>query len=214
MSDRIEITVQGRLGAEPVRRVGANGTMWATFRLGATPSYRDPQTGQFRDSRTEWFTVKSWGNLAANVLESVHRATPVIVRGKVYVDTWTGDKGERWDHVIHADAVAVEMSSGTANFVRTVRAAPAAEAGPTEPGPAAPEPAGATVTGPGGRRWESEDLPDEPPQDDDVELEDADGTGLGDASGTGLDDAVDVGDEIAEDTSVGPLTAAGLGSLS
>ncbi|MHB1065248.1 MAG: single-stranded DNA-binding protein [Georgenia sp.] len=209
MSDRIEITVQGRLGAEPVRRVGANGTMWATFRLGATPSYRDPQTGQFRDSRTEWFTVKSWGNLAANVLESVHRATPVIVRGKVYVDTWTGEKGERWDHVIHADAVAVEMSSGTANFVRTVRAAPAAEAGPAEP-----EPAGGTVTGPDGRRWESEDLPDEPPQDDDVALDDADGAGVGDASGTGVGDADDVDDETAQRTSVGPLTAAGLGSLS
>lgn len=189
MSDRIEITVQGRLGADPVRRVGASGNVWATFRLGSTPTSRDPHTGAFRDGRTEWFTVKTWGNLAANVLESLHRATPVIVRGKVYVDVWSGEKGERWDHVIYADAVAVEMSAGTVRFVRTIRETPAT------PGPAEP----ATVTGPDGARWDSDDLPDdEPPAESEAVVEPP-----------AEDDA-----DATDDARPGSLTAAGLGSLS
>lgn len=194
MSDRIEITVQGRLGADPLRRVGANGSVWATFRLGSSPGYRDAQTGLFKDGRTEWFTVKAWGNLAANVLESVHRGTPVVVRGKVYVDTWTGKNGERWDHVIHADTVAVELSSGTANFVRTIREAPAAAspegAGPAEAGAeevAAGGTAGFLVTGPDGDRWESVDLPPEPEDHPDLDGADADEP---EADGSDLDEAV------------------------
>lgn len=198
MSDRIEITVRGRLGADPLRRVGANGTVWATFRLGASPSYRDAQTGLFKDGRTEWFTVKAWGNLAANVLESVHRATPVVVRGKVYVDTWTGKNGERWDHVIHADTVAVDLSSGTANFVRTIREAPAA-ASPAGAGAAAEGSAEVTaqgldgsgptgfMTGPDGDRWESTDLPPEPQDHPDPGGVDADEP---DPDGRDLDEAV------------------------
>ena len=68
MADRNEITVQGRLGADPVRRVGANRSSWVTFRVGTTPRGRDRTTGEFKDGRTEWFTVKTWGDLAENVV--------------------------------------------------------------------------------------------------------------------------------------------------
>ncbi|GAA1622315.1 single-stranded DNA-binding protein [Georgenia ruanii] len=147
MTDRIEITVQGRVGSEPTRRVTANGASWVTFRLGSTPRIPDRATGEYRDDRTGWFTVKVWRQLAENVAESVHKGTPVIVRGKVYVDTWTAESGERWDHVINADAVAVDLAGGTARFVRTVREA------------AAPP---AALTGPDGSRWETTEAPEEP----------------------------------------------------
>ncbi|MFH5822380.1 single-stranded DNA-binding protein [Georgenia sp. AZ-5] len=149
MSDRNEITVRGRLGGDPVRRVGANGRSWVTFRLGSTPRYRDAVTGEFKDDRSEWFTVKAWGELAENVGLSLRKGNPVIVRGKVFVDTWAGENGERWDHVIHADVVALELSRGTATYVRTVREA-AAE----------PQAATGIVTGPDGRQWETEEVPE------------------------------------------------------
>lgn len=178
MSDRIEITVQGHLGAEPVRRVSATGSEWATFRVGSTPRYRDAQTGEYKGLRTEWFTVKAWGALAANIFDSLHKATPVIVRGKVFVDVWAGDKGERWDHVIYADAVAIDLAKGTAKYIKTIREAP------TVSDPYSSDAGGGagTLTDSRGMRFASEDLPDEPPGDD-LEEEDVDAD-----DGTDLDE--------------------------
>jgi single-strand DNA-binding protein len=129
-----------------------------TFRLGSTPRIADRATGEFRDDRTGWFTVKTWRQLADNVADSLHKGNPVVVRGKVYVDTWTGEAGERWDHVIHAEAVAVDLAGGTARYVRTVRE-------PTA------EPAG--MTGPDGQQWETVEVPEEEPLDDGTVEEDA-----------------------------------------
>ncbi|WP_448071524.1 single-stranded DNA-binding protein [Georgenia yuyongxinii] len=184
MADRNEITVQGRLGADPVRRVGANRSSWVTFRVGTTPRGRDRTTGEFKDGRTEWFTVKTWGDLAENVADSLHKGNPVVVRGKVYVDSWTGENGERWDHVIHADAVAVEIKGGTVRYTKTIR----------EPA-AVPGTAAGVITGPDGSRWEAR-------EDDDAAAED-------DVAG---EEAL-ADDEIAEAELEGEMSAAGLGRL-
>jgi single-strand DNA-binding protein len=171
MADRNEITVQGRLGADPLRRVGANRASWVTFRVGTTPRGRDRSTGEYKDGRTEWFTVKTWGDLAENVADSLRKGNPVVVRGKVFVDTWTGENGERWDHVIHADAVAVELRGGTVRYTKTIR----------EPA-AVPGPGVGVLTGPDGSRWEGREDDDaaadddeELPADDDIAQEELEG---------------------------------------
>ncbi|WP_127130588.1 single-stranded DNA-binding protein [Georgenia sp. SYP-B2076] len=126
MSDKVEITVRGRVGTEPVRRVGASGTTWVTFRLGATPRARDRVTGEYKNTETQWFTVKTWGDFAENVGVSLGRGVPVLVQGRVYVDTWSGEGGERWDHVIHAQTIGVELFGGTVKYLRTIRESAAA----------------------------------------------------------------------------------------
>ena len=153
MSDKVEITVRGRVGTEPVRRISASGTTWVTFRLGATPRTRDRVTGEYKNTETQWFTVKTWGDFAENVGTSLGRGVPVVVQGRVYVDTWSGEHGERWDHVIHAQTIGVELFGGTAKYLRTIRESAAAAAGDVAP-------AVANMTGPDGRRFEGREVPD------------------------------------------------------
>ena len=147
MKHSSDITVFGRIGTEPVLRTSAAGRPWISFRVGATPRYRG-EDGQYRDGTSQWFTVKAWDDLARHAGFSLHKGMSVVVQGRLWVETWTGEEGVRFDHVLKADAVAVELGQGIASFVRMAptRAAADEEAG--------------TVTGPDGSRWESVDLPE------------------------------------------------------
>ncbi|RPF27722.1 single-stranded DNA-binding protein [Georgenia muralis] len=149
MKDNADITVLGRLGSEPVLRTSAAGRPWVSFRVVAN-SRRREEDGQYRDVASYWFTVKAWDDLARNAGFSLHKGMSVVVQGKLSVETWTGEDGQKFDHVLKADAIAVELGLGMVNFVRTA-----------PPRVTSDDAAGAgTVTGPDGSRWESVDLPE------------------------------------------------------
>ncbi|GAA4286612.1 single-stranded DNA-binding protein [Georgenia daeguensis] len=187
MSNEIQITVRGWMGSDPVRHVGPTGVTLAMFRVGSTPRLRDRATGEFRDGDTQWFTVKAWRDLAENVIASLGKGMPVILRGTLRTETWQGENGERSANVISVDAIGADLATGTVHFVRTVRASAAAE-----PAAAGPESAGAPaaggdasqvpavgLTGPDGARFTGQELPDDPEEDltDELtgELAEADG---------------------------------------
>jgi single-strand DNA-binding protein len=153
MKDNADITVLGRLGSEPVLRTSAAGRPWVSFRVVAN-SRRREEDGQYRDVASYWFTVKAWDDLARNAGFSLHKGMSVVVQGKLSVETWTGEDGQKFDHVLKADAIAVELGLGMVNFVRTAPPRVTSD-------DAAGTVAGAdTVTGPDGSRWESVDLPE------------------------------------------------------
>jgi len=167
MSNEIQITVRGWMGSDPVRHVGPTGVTLAMFRVGSTPRLRDRATGEFRDGETQWFTVKAWRELAENVILSLKKGMPVILRGTLRTETWQGENGERSANVISVDSIGADLGTGTVHFVRTVRASAA------EPGDAAGSPAGgdstqipaAGLTGPDGTRFTGQELPDELDED-------------------------------------------------
>jgi len=97
------------------------------------------------DGPTEWFTVKTFGELATNVAESLHRGQPVLVRGRLQTETYTAKDShdERLTLVIVADSVAIDLTYGTAKFVKTVRGAKAEEGEHADEEAMEPEPVGA-----------------------------------------------------------------------
>ena len=201
MKHSSEITVFGRLGSEPVLRTSAAGRPWIYFRLVSTPRYRG-EDGQFRDGASQWFSVKAWDDLARNSGFSLHQGMSVVVQGRVGVETWTGEEGMKVSHVLRADAIAVELGLGMANFVRTA---------PTR---AAVEEGGGTVTGPDGSRWESVDLPaeeGEAPDDGDRAVPaDVPGDVPADVPEDGpADDDLGVADLDGEADTAGSLSASG-----
>ncbi|WP_324652452.1 single-stranded DNA-binding protein [Georgenia sp. H159] len=133
MSDSNQITVRGRVGTDPDVLVTGNDRQMTKFRLGSTRGYRDTATGEWRETGTEWFTVKTWGAGGAAVIQSIRRGMPVIVQGFLSSEEW--DSGERRHHtnVITATAIGVDVKYGLVTYAKVLRRAPA-EADPAGTG--------------------------------------------------------------------------------
>ncbi|MEE6272820.1 single-stranded DNA-binding protein [Georgenia sp. MJ206] len=121
MDVKSQVTVRGNVGATPTLVISERGTRYTRFRIAVTQRVKDAATGQWRDGRTEWFTVKTWYDLAENVAASLVKGTPVVVVGTLSTDTWTRDGQEQTTLVIHADVVGIDLKTGTAHFSRVVR---------------------------------------------------------------------------------------------
>lgn len=161
MSNEIQITVRGWMGSDPVRHVGPSGVTLAMFRVGSTPRLRDRTTGEFRDGETQWFTVKAWRDLAENVIVSLKKGMPVILRGTLRTETWQGENGERSANVISVDSIGADLANGTSTYTKTVRSSSVAEPqGAATAADGAPD-AGtgaAGITGPDGSRYTGVEL--------------------------------------------------------
>ncbi|MCV2396207.1 single-stranded DNA-binding protein [Actinotalea sp. M2MS4P-6] len=149
------VTVTGWVGTVP-REVSGEGVPFTSFRVSVAERRFDPQTREWGDGPTEWFTVKAWRDLAINVSESIRKGDPVIVMGRLRTDQWESDKGTHAGFVIEADSVGHDMVWGSGTFRRRVHRSGAAgverveDATPEEPAedPWATEPAAAEVDAP------------------------------------------------------------------
>ena len=125
MSTQSTLTVTGWLGSDVKFSPGADGSVpYAWFRLGATRRFYDRATGEWRDAATQWFTVKVWRHVAANVAQSLRKGDPVVVHGRFATDEWAGPDGPRTTLVIEADALGPDLTFGSSHFARTVSSSP------------------------------------------------------------------------------------------
>ena len=137
MEARISIT--GNVGTDVEGGTGRTGRPFAAFRLGCSPGYRERESGRWIDEQTIWLRVRCHGDLARNVMMSVHKGQAITVNGRLRVDAWTDSNGQpRERFEIVADEVGHNLLYGTANYARTrVRVAdephPSRWGVPTEP---------------------------------------------------------------------------------
>ncbi|CAL8979672.1 Single-stranded DNA-binding protein [Cellulomonas sp. T2.31MG-18] len=192
MSTQSTLTITGWLGSDVKYSPGGDGAVpYAWFRLGATRRFYDRASGEWRDAATQWFTVKVWRHVAANVAQSLRKGDPVLVHGRFATDEWTGPDGPRTTLVIEADALGPDLTFGSSHFARTV-----------SPGrDQTPEGAPADLSGLA--ELDDEAQPDAAP----AEPDGAAGA-LGRASSVELEPA-DGADERDEDLSMAALTLAG-----
>ncbi|GAA4433987.1 hypothetical protein GCM10023169_41020 [Georgenia halophila] len=170
--NEIQVCVSGWMGGDPVRQVVSNGRSYARFRVASTPRYYERATDTYRDGPTQWFTVKVWNELGENVIASMGKGQPVVLRGTLSTDTWEGENGERSTSVVTANAIGHDLRAGTSKFTRTVRSS--SSEGGDSPGEGDGTAAGAesgtgvtasdddgALTGPDGARYEAEVLEDD-----------------------------------------------------
>lgn len=128
-----QITVQGWVGSDVSHDIAPSGVAVASFRLGSTPS-RLQRDGSWQDGETAWYTVKAWRAVADQLRDSVRKGQPVLVTGRLVVDTWQRPDGTTAvRHVIEAVGLGHDLTKGTAQFTRS-RSAAAAEAGEQQDG--------------------------------------------------------------------------------
>lgn len=84
------------------------GKLWVRMRVVAKDSKRDPQTGQWVDGNQCWITALAWSTVAENLAESVEKGDSVVLTGKLAMNEWTTEAGEKkTDYQIHVDSAGV-----------------------------------------------------------------------------------------------------------
>jgi single-strand DNA-binding protein len=111
------LTLRGWLGTD-VRYRQAGDSPVAEFRLAVTERYYDRQRAAWVDGATLWYTVKAWRQLADNCRDSLRRADPVVVHGRLGQSTWVKDGVERTTIEVTAVSVGHDLALGTSQFQR------------------------------------------------------------------------------------------------
>ena len=122
MYNDTRVSVRGYVGGQPDIYDNENGGQTVVFSIGVTARAWNRQENRMKDNETAWYSVRCYGNLALNVAASIEKGSPVMVRGRLVSRAWKDDSGiERSRHVIIADAVGIDLNTGTARFSRVRR---------------------------------------------------------------------------------------------
>lgn len=115
------VTVQGRLVADPERRVGSTGTPFTVFRVASTVR-RPARGGGYEDGGTSFYSVVAFRALGANVARSLHKGDPVLVMGRQRVNEFVRSDESRGTSVeIDARAIGHDLTFGTTEFAKVVQ---------------------------------------------------------------------------------------------
>jgi single-strand DNA-binding protein len=125
------ITVTGLVATTPKNVVTGTGLAVTTFRLASNQRRYDKTQQKWVDVDTNWFTVTSFRQLAANVVVSLQKGQRIVVTGRLRVRDWSSDDKKGTSVEIDAEAIGHDLTWGTAAFTRSAAAAVAdAEAAP------------------------------------------------------------------------------------
>lgn len=119
MSDAL--TVVGTVGSEPEARATPTGRNVTSFRLASTRRIHDPQTGEWRDGDTNWYTVSAWNDLGRNVHDSIRKGERVLVAGRLKVRKWENEERHGMEAELVAGSVGHDLKWGTTRYTKAAR---------------------------------------------------------------------------------------------
>jgi single-strand DNA-binding protein len=113
------ITIIGNLAADPEIRYLPNGNAVLKCRIG---SKRNFQKGGEWTSKTSWWGVEAWGQLAENAAATFTKGMRIVVVGEVDSDEYTTESGEkRVSYYVRASSLGVDLRYATASVERNPR---------------------------------------------------------------------------------------------
>lgn len=117
------VTIRGVVGTEPRTSNGNSGTTIAKFRLVSNERRQDPDSGQWIDVHSNWYTVSCFRAMASNMLDSIRMGDHVVVYGKVQLREFDRNDGTRgFSADIEALAMGHDLRFGVSSFERMRRA--------------------------------------------------------------------------------------------
>ena len=82
-----------------------------------------PGTRGYIDAGTNFVSVVTFNALAANVFPSVHKGKPVVVHGRLRINSWATTEGRSMISVeVDAHTVGHDLTKGQSLFSKPVRA--------------------------------------------------------------------------------------------
>lgn len=118
--NEIFVTVNGTVGSD-VQLTAGESSNRARFRLATAERYLDRTSNTWVERETVWLDVICFRRLADNVAASVAKGQPVVVRGRLRVSKWTGEKGLMQTLEVLATSVGHDLALGRGSFARTPR---------------------------------------------------------------------------------------------
>ena len=85
--NEVEITVAGRVVADPEHRQTTQGRQFTTFRVATTVRRRNRE-GVFVDVSTSFYNVAAFRSLGMNSHGSLRKGDPVVVHGRLTINSW------------------------------------------------------------------------------------------------------------------------------
>jgi single-strand DNA-binding protein len=115
------VTLVGNVTAEPEMRFTNSGKAVANFSIGVSHRFKNDK-GDWDDKLDGFFRCTAWGDLAENVVASVHKGTRVVVTGKLKSESFTDQGGaKRTSFGIEADDVGLSLRWNAATVTKTAR---------------------------------------------------------------------------------------------
>ncbi|WP_210480937.1 single-stranded DNA-binding protein [Naasia sp. SYSU D00948] len=131
------LTAVGTVGTDPKYVRTAEGAHITTFRVVVQERRFDEKERTWKDGAASWLTVTTFGKLALNAKESIHRTDRILVTGRATLRDWQDEKGRSGSTLdVVADAVGPDLLWGTATYTRRPAGEPAAEPVPSAGAPA------------------------------------------------------------------------------
>ena len=119
-----QITMTGNVGTDvELHGGGAQEWTYANFRLAHTPRYL--RNGGWSDGPTLWISVTCKNRqLAENVKGSIAKGDPVVVTGRLVINTYVSGEQTVERLLLEASNVGHDLCRGTSAFRRNERATP------------------------------------------------------------------------------------------
>lgn len=113
------ITVVGNAATQPEAIQTSTNKSLTRLRVASPKRRFNPESNQWEEVSTNWFTVRAWGKLAEHVKASVQKGQQLIVQGRLKIETNKAENGTTYTNVsIDADTVGISLQFGTASFQR------------------------------------------------------------------------------------------------
>ena len=106
------ITISGNLTRDPKHIVTDGGAKITTFSLAHNDRYKT-KDGEWKD-KVCYIDIVTLGRLAVAMAEKLHKGSPVVVEGKLQLNTWTGKSGApmRRHEILSYSVQAIEKTGG------------------------------------------------------------------------------------------------------
>jgi single-strand DNA-binding protein len=100
----------------------AEGLAITSFRLASSQRRFDRGQDKWIDGDTNWYTITTFRQLAANSAVSVKKGDRVVVSGRLKIREWEAGEKKGINVDVEADALGHDLSWGTAAFSRNAGA--------------------------------------------------------------------------------------------
>ncbi|HST82052.1 MAG TPA: single-stranded DNA-binding protein [Kineosporiaceae bacterium] len=120
--NEIQVTLRGNVASEPRHVRFDDGNSLTSFRLASTVRRYDRERQEWVDRGTTYVNVTCRKAMAVNAATSVRKGQPMVVTGKLTERYWSANGRSGQTLEIHAEGLGHDLSYGTAEFARIVRA--------------------------------------------------------------------------------------------
>lgn len=112
------VTVHGNLTREPQRKFGKkSGAPFTVFGVAQNHSQRRPD-GTFVETDTSFYEVIAFRAIGDNCVATLHMGDPVVVHGRLSINTWETEDRHGTRVQIDASHVGHDLLFGTSSFSR------------------------------------------------------------------------------------------------